>query len=603
MEKMTKLFESIGKNGEEPSIAKFDGKTDEIYREISERQLKDELLWRLLERQFKEKSDVNDAGWRGEFWGKLMRGACMVYAYSKDETLYFEIEKSVKNLISLADGDGRISSYPRDNEFFGWDVWGRKYVMLGLEYFYDVAKSEEIKKLVRNALIKHADYIVSKIGDAEGQISIYKTSHAWGAINSVSIIQPFVKLYKLTDDEKYKNFAKMLIEAKPTDGESIFSLAEKNEISPYQYPVTKAYEMISCFEGLLDFYAVAGEEKMLDACVKFADRVLETDFTVIGGIGGKDEYFNRATKNQVVYTEIHQQETCVTVTFMKFLAELYRYTDDKRYIDAVERSFFNAYLGAYNAKPEYYHLAKPVFYSYSPVFDNPRWTVMGGMRNISSYAVCGCCVAIGAAGLGVLPKLAVRDGKDVLTINMFISGEYVKNDGKTSVKISSGYPDEGIATISLSGTSTELKRLRIRIPDWAEKTQIKINGKTTAFENRDGYAVLSGIKSGDVIEADFGEDIKVINSESVNSDVKGMYALKKCATVLCADSATVELGTPHTLTIKDGKPIYEKNGDVYEVVTKQGKMPLTAYRNTGKNYLEPRAISAWIKNEKYFKEN
>lgn len=133
---MTKLFESIGKNGEEPSIAKFDGKTDEIYREISERQLKDELLWRLLERQFKEKPDVNDAGWRGEFWGKLMRGACMVYAYSKDETLYFEIEKSVKNLISLADGDGRISSYPRDNEFFGWDMWDRKYVMLGLEYFY-----------------------------------------------------------------------------------------------------------------------------------------------------------------------------------------------------------------------------------------------------------------------------------------------------------------------------------------------------------------------------------------------------------------------------------------------------------------------------------
>ena len=40
--------------------------------------------------------------------------------------------------------------------------------------------------------------------------------------------------------------------------------------------------MMSCFEGLLEYYRITGKEWQREAVIRFADRILESDFTVIG---------------------------------------------------------------------------------------------------------------------------------------------------------------------------------------------------------------------------------------------------------------------------------------------------------------------------------
>lgn len=44
------------------------------------------------------------------------------------------------------------------------------------------------------------------------------------------------------------------------------------------------------------------------------------------------------------------QETCVTVTLMKFLYHLTMLTGNSKYVDAFETSYYNAYLGAINTE-------------------------------------------------------------------------------------------------------------------------------------------------------------------------------------------------------------------------------------------------------------
>ena len=51
-------------------------------------QLTDMPLWEKFVEQFRQMPDGADAGWRGEFWGKMMRGAAMIYATVKKEALY-----------------------------------------------------------------------------------------------------------------------------------------------------------------------------------------------------------------------------------------------------------------------------------------------------------------------------------------------------------------------------------------------------------------------------------------------------------------------------------------------------------------------------------
>ena len=44
-------------------------------------------LWRKFVEQYRLRLDGDTVGWRGEFWGKAMRGAAMVYDACRDEAL------------------------------------------------------------------------------------------------------------------------------------------------------------------------------------------------------------------------------------------------------------------------------------------------------------------------------------------------------------------------------------------------------------------------------------------------------------------------------------------------------------------------------------
>lgn len=53
----------------------YTGRADAMIRFVQDKQLKDPQLWQLAAEQFTAPVDDADLGWRGEYWGKLMRGA------------------------------------------------------------------------------------------------------------------------------------------------------------------------------------------------------------------------------------------------------------------------------------------------------------------------------------------------------------------------------------------------------------------------------------------------------------------------------------------------------------------------------------------------
>ena len=63
------------------------GELDDAIRFIEDYQLLDAPLWVKFVNQFREtvpKADDHDNGWRGEYWGKMMRGACITYQYTQN---------------------------------------------------------------------------------------------------------------------------------------------------------------------------------------------------------------------------------------------------------------------------------------------------------------------------------------------------------------------------------------------------------------------------------------------------------------------------------------------------------------------------------------
>ena len=264
------------------NIYKYNGFMDNSIKFIEDFQLINPTLWRRFVQQFREDADY-EAGWRGEYWGKMMRGACFVYSYTRNKELYDILTQTVKDMLDSADENGRISSYAVNHEFDGWDMWSRKYVLLGMQYFLEICECPELAEKIVDSMRKQLDYIMTKIGRAdEGKKPITSATRHWRGLNSSSILEPVVRLYTITGEQKYFDFASYIVSIGGADVENIFNLAYKNELYPYQYPVTKAYEMTSCFEGLLEFYRHTGDEKHLTAILNYANKILESDFTVIG---------------------------------------------------------------------------------------------------------------------------------------------------------------------------------------------------------------------------------------------------------------------------------------------------------------------------------
>lgn len=495
----------------EPGEASFSG----IYRTYLDFTFEHQLLspgtWQHFVRVYAADSDDGDRGWRNEYWGKMMRGACLCYRATGDEALYALLRDAVRDLLRTQRADGRISTYSASCQLSGWDLWGRKYVMTGLLHFLDICKESELREKIIAALIRHADAILDTVGP--GKVNITETSDYWGGVNSCSILEPFVALYELTKEERYLRFAQYILSTGGCRDGNLIEIALENKLPPYQYPEVKAYETMSFFEGVLAYYQATGEEKYLRAVMNFFDAVAETDLTVIGCCGCTHELFDHSTLRQAEPNQNIMQETCVSVTWMRLCAKLLLLTGDGKYYGFIERTGYNALFGAVNiyGLPQYdrskkeYLPALP-FDSYSPLTDSRRGVGIGGLKRFSFGGFYGCCACIASAGIALLPLTAVMRAPDGILINTLFSGAFTfeTSEGKR-VKISAetAYPREGWMKLTVeTGDGPAACALYLRIPDDLRDAEITVNGQkieqTTAEQ---GYICLRrAFAAGDTLE-------------------------------------------------------------------------------------------------------
>ena len=124
------------------------------------------------------------------------------------------------SLKALSDKYGRFSTYAIYNEFGNWDLWCRKYVMLGFKYYYDICKDDELKNEISLALCRHLDYIIDRINYKKHDITYAGLSKLKG-INSSTILEPTVRLYNITGNERYLDWAKYIVDKGAVSGENI----------------------------------------------------------------------------------------------------------------------------------------------------------------------------------------------------------------------------------------------------------------------------------------------------------------------------------------------------------------------------------------------
>lgn len=575
-------------------------------------QLTDGETWKLFVDQFRLHSD-DDNDWRGEYWGKMLRGAALTYRATKNERVYAAMRETVLDMISAQEQNGRLSSYPLEKEFDGWDMWGRKYVMLGMLYFLDVCKSKALAAKVTSSLRRQANYIVRRVGGKKGQKSIFDTSRNYGGLNSCSILEPFVKLYARTGDQKYLDFSTYIVESGFCKDMNLIELCLSKRLYPYQFTHTKAYEMMSCFEGLLEYYKLTGDETHLQAVENFVEMVVESDYTIIGCSGCTHELFDRSSiaQTEPAPKEV-MQETCVTVTFMKLCAKLLAITGKAKYAGLIERSGLNALYGAVNNENQTMQRAEArkwigddllylphesyPFDSYSPLFQDRRGKRVGGFKELQNGRSYGCCACIGSAGTAIMGLFAVMKGSDGVYVNLYNDCNFTTDDFGEPIKIAifANPYKGGAAKLSVDGKG-QVFALKLRVPEWTDGMQVWIDGENYQGVIENGYLTICRPWGKAKLVVRLKTPVKV-------TELGGKVAFTCGPIVLARDCRLGDISAPVRISARNGKSVRAKrvknavfaSNVAYEIKTKDGIVTVCDYAQAGKNYDDEKSgVTVW----------
>ncbi|MGV8095464.1 MAG: beta-L-arabinofuranosidase domain-containing protein [Mangrovibacterium sp.] len=287
--------------------------------------------------------------WQSEFWGKWFTSAVLAYKYRPEPELKKILDQAVAGLIATQTPDGYIGNYADDKHLAAWDIWGRKYCMLGLVAYYDLTEDKQSLQ----AACKVADHLIKELKDRN--VLIVKMGNHRGMAAS-SVLEPICQLYGRTGEKKYLDFAEEIVRQWETpDGPQLISKAGTDVSKRFPKPKgswygweqgQKAYEMMSCYEGLLELYRLTGKKQYREAVERTWTNILETEINVAGSGSAMEAWFGGYELQALPIA--HYQETCVTATWIKLSQQLLRLTGEARYADVIEQSFYNALLGAMN---------------------------------------------------------------------------------------------------------------------------------------------------------------------------------------------------------------------------------------------------------------
>jgi DUF1680 family protein len=418
--------------------------------------------------------------WQSEFWGKYMHSAAPYWLYTRNPVLKAKMDAGVEAVLSSQLPDGYIGNYlEKDRCRHDWDVWGMKYTMLGLIHYFDATGDRR----ALDAACRVCDYL-RKFFPAKMPL---RKSSEWNGLASCSVIEPVVWLYRRTGRKEYLDFAKYALSEleEPEDSCQILREAERGVhvadrgiwTTNCVYGVNiaiKAYESMSCWQGILDIYEETREKRLLDAAVKTAEDIVKTEINIAGGGASHERWYGGAARQTRPYAAM--QETCVQTTWMRLCAKLLSITGESRWADEIEKTFLNAYLASLNRSND-------TFSQYTPL---AGWRAKG-CEHCRMHT--NCCNANGPRGFLAYMESFVRSVGGEMFLNFYTCARVSAKlpGGMAAFDVYGEYPRVGNAQNTYSGDDGVEFTLSLRRPSWRGKMSVEINGAKVDGTREGGY--------------------------------------------------------------------------------------------------------------------
>ncbi|HWD18563.1 MAG TPA: beta-L-arabinofuranosidase domain-containing protein [Verrucomicrobiae bacterium] len=452
--------------------------------------------------------------WDGEHVGKWLHAATLAWVNSGDPKLRQKLDHVAAELVKCQLPDGYLGTYLDKDRWTDWDVWAHKYNLIGLLTYIKFTGNTNALPACR----RMGDLLCRTFGDQPGQRDIIKAGWHVG-MAPTSVLEPMVLLYRATGDPRYLDFCAYILRAweQPNGPKIISTLLTLKRVD--KVGNGKAYEMLSCLNGALEYYRIVGDPRLLAACENAWKDIVDNRLYVTGA-ASYDEVFH---DNFDFPNVANVGETCVTVTWLQLNAQLLRLTGEAKYADQLEHVILNQLFGAQKC-------------------DGTAWgyyVQMEGKKPYSSDLDGHCCLSSGPRGIALIPTFALSTDADGAVVNLYDAGtaHLILRDGSpVTIVTETRYPSDADIRLSVQPASAQSFTVKLRIPSWCQDALLQVNGRKTSLRpDPDGYvAVHRKWKAGDQIHLTLPLGPSVIVGDHKN---QGKAVLCYGPLILAADQA------------------------------------------------------------------
>jgi DUF1680 family protein len=469
--------------------------------------------------------------WAGEIAGKYLTHAVQIYRLTRDDELGRQIGRFVKELVSLQADDGYLGPWPKEYRLTGWapnvgqpadepnknwareekwgyyltdpvegrgshnwDTWGHYHVMLGLMLWYETAGDRGALRCVRRI----ADLMCRMfLPDGEGKRMVDTGSVEMNLAPAHSLAM----LYSVTREKRYLDlalkivdeFAATDVQGKPDNPAGDYLNAGLRNEPFYKTPKPR-WESLHPIMALAELYWITGNADFRTAFENIWWSMLETDRHNNGGFTSREAVRGNPYDQRSI-------ETCSTVAWIAMSVEMIKLTGSSIIADEIELSTLNSGLGL--------------------ISQSGRWvtydTPMDGLRIAAPHSIVfhsreggpelNCCSVNGPRGLGMIGDWAVMRAVDgAIMVNYYGPSETtvpLQNGVRVTFAQETDYPRKGRVDLKISMPEPTAFPLKLRVPYWSSRTNVKLNGRRVNGVKAGSYLTIDRLwRDGDLVQID-----------------------------------------------------------------------------------------------------
>ena len=439
---------------------------------------------------------------QSNWWDGFIRNIILL----NDKTGLKKVDQYVQKVLKSQDEDGYIGIYDKELRYNfnseNGELWSKATMYRGLLAYYEYSKD----KKVWNAIVKAVDNVMTNY--PIGKSSPFSSGKAFngGVSHGLTFTDVLDKMYQITGDTKYANYALFLFLDFSKTYQSEKDVQLNNILNPNYKLQSHGVHTYEHLRPLL-VATYAGKNTELQKALEIYIRRIEQATTLTGGAIGDEWIAERtadATHTGYEYCSLHELLDSYTVLLQK--------EGNPKTAEAIETIFYNAAQGsrnpnhsciAYLKTDNSFEMMGTKNGEVEPNRNQTRYKYSPAHQDV---AVC-CNPNAGRITPYFIEKSWLKENENTL-VNVILMPNSVETKIQNQViKIETitEYPYENTFTYKISNPNYVQPIIKIRKPSWASKV---ITNESYVLEN-DFIIIDRKFGNVDKIQIEFKTEIQI----------------------------------------------------------------------------------------------